>query len=100
MDEQKNINAAALRNLELLNKQVSELLQVQRKAVSGYDYLNANELADLLGESIKTIYARVHNRQIPFYKPGGKILLFKLDEIREWIKSGRHATMDELRQNV
>jgi hypothetical protein len=67
MDEQKNINAAALRNLELLNKQVAELLQVQRKAVSGYDYLNANELADLLGESIKTIYARVHNRQIPLF---------------------------------
>ncbi|WP_430811609.1 MULTISPECIES: helix-turn-helix transcriptional regulator [unclassified Carboxylicivirga] len=100
MDEKQSINAATLKSLEQLNKQVAEILQVQRKAISGYDYLNANELAGLLGESIKTIYARVHNRQIPFYKPGGKVLLFKLDEIQEWIKAGRYATMDELRQNV
>jgi len=100
MDEQKCFNAETLKNLKQLNEQVSELIQVQRKAVSDYDYINASELAGLLGESIKTIYARVHNRQIPFYKPGGKVLLFKLDEIREWIKSGRHSSMDELRQNV
>ena len=100
MDEQKCFNAETLKNLELLNKQVSELIQVQRKVVSGYDYLSANELAQMLGESIKTIYARVHNRQIPYYKPGGKILLFKLDEIRDWIQSGRHSSMDELKQKV
>ncbi len=100
MDEQKNMNDATLKSLELLNKQVAEIIKVQRKAVSGYDYMNANELAELLGESIKTVYARVHNRQIPFYKPGGKILLFKLDEIREWVKSGRHSTIDELRKIV
>ncbi|MCK4922002.1 MAG: helix-turn-helix domain-containing protein [Bacteroidales bacterium] len=100
MDEQKSFNGETLKNLELLNKQVSELITVQRKAVSGYDYLNANELAQLLGESIKTIYARVHNRQIPFYKPGGKILLFKLEEILDWIKSGRHSSIDELKQIV
>lgn len=100
MDEQKSFNGETLKNLELLNKQVSELIQVQRKVVSGYDYLSANELAQMLGESIKTIYARVHNRQIPYYKPGGKILLFKLDEIRDWIQSGRHSSMDELKQKV
>jgi len=100
MDEQKNFNSEALKNLEQITKQVSELILIQRKSVSGYDYLNANELAKLLGESIKTIYARVHNRQIPYYKPGGKLLLFKLDEILDWIKSGRHSSMDELKQIV
>ena len=100
MDEQKCFNGETLKNLELLNKQVSELIKAQRKAISGYDYLNANELAELLGESIKTIYARVHNRQIPFYKPGGKVLLFKLEEIVDWIRSGRHSSLDEIKQIV
>ncbi|MCT4643881.1 MAG: helix-turn-helix domain-containing protein [Carboxylicivirga sp.] len=100
MDNDQNINQETLRSLQLLNKQVRELLLIQRKAVSGYDYLNANELSELLGESIKTIYARVHNRQIPYYKPGGKILLFKLDEIKAWIKSGRHASIHELRESI
>ena len=98
MNEQEKVEV--LRNLELLNKQVSELINLQRKVVSGYDYLSANELALMLGESIKTIYARVHQRQIPYYKPGGKLLLFKLDEIKEWIKSGRHATIEEIKQNI
>ena len=100
MDETKDINAETLMKLDLLNKQLAELLQVQRKVVLGNDYVSASELAELLGESIKTIYARVHYRKIPFYKPGGKILLFKLDEIREWIKAGRHATIEELRESV
>jgi excisionase family DNA binding protein len=100
MDEQNDIKNGAVRELEILNKQVSEIIQFQRKTVSGYDYINANELADLLGESIKTVYARVYNRQIPFYKPGGKLLLFKLTEIEEWIKTGRHSSVDELRHEM
>nr|WP_319401813.1 helix-turn-helix domain-containing protein [uncultured Carboxylicivirga sp.] len=100
MDEQQDFNAETLKNLEQLNQKVTELINVQRKAVSGYDFINANELADLLGESIKTVYSRVHNRQIPFYKPGGKILLFKLDEIQDWVKSGRRSSIDEIKQNV
>jgi len=99
-EETKDINAETLMRLDLLNKQVAELLQVQRRVVLGCDYLNAPELAELLGEKLSTIYGRVHSRKIPFYKPGGKILLFKLDEIQEWIKSGRHATMDELRERI
>jgi len=100
MVTENNNKEETLKHLEMLNKQVSELLRVQRKATSGYDYINANELAELLGESKKTVYARVHNRQIPFYKPGGKVLLFKLDEIKKWIESGRHSSIDEIRQEM
>ncbi len=100
MVSQEQINKEVLKNLEVLNKQVSELVQFQRKSFSGYEYINANELAALLGESIKTIYGRVYNRQIPYYKPGGKVLLFKVNEIQEWIDSGRHASIEELRDRV
>ena len=100
MEEQKCINYETLKNLEQLNKKVTELILIQRKAASGYDFINADELATLLGESIKTVYARVQNRQIPYYKPGGKVLLFKMDEIQAWIKSGRYAPTGELNQNV
>jgi len=100
MNENESFNDQTLQKLDKLNQQVSELLKVQRKAISGYSYINSNELAELLGESVKTVYARVHKRQIPYYKPGGKVLLFKLEEIMEWIQSGRHSSMDELRQIV
>ncbi len=100
MDEEIDINAETLKSLNLLNQKITELIKVQRKAISGYDFINSSELAEILGESKKTVYARVHNRQIPFYKPGGKILLFKLDEIQEWVKSGRHSSIDEIKQSV
>ncbi|WP_075604058.1 helix-turn-helix transcriptional regulator [Saccharicrinis aurantiacus] len=98
MDQQGNKDQKGVNYLKLLNQQVSELLTIQRKISIGTDYLNANELAQLLGESKKTIYARVKNRQMPYYKPGGKLLLFKKSEIQEWIKAGRHASLDELEQ--
>ena len=100
MDEQKSVNLEVVRNLEILNSQVSELLKFQKQAISGYDYINANELAELMGESIKTIYGRVHKNEIPYYKPGGKLLLFKLDEIKEWIKSSKQSSIDELRKKI
>ena len=56
MEEQKSCKNEAIEKLDLLNKQISELIQIQRKAASGYDYVNANELAQLLGESKKTIH--------------------------------------------
>nr|WP_321409083.1 helix-turn-helix domain-containing protein [uncultured Carboxylicivirga sp.] len=79
---------------------MSELIQLQRKAITGYDYINTKELAEMLGISIKTVYARVYNRQIPFYKPGGKTLMFKLSEIQEWIKAGRHSTIEEIKEKI
>ena len=100
IEEQIDFKAETLKNLEQLNKKVSELVKVQHKAGMGFDYVNAAELAQLLGESVKTIYGRVYNKQIPFYKPGGKILLFKLDEIEKWIKAGRHSSLDEIKSNV
>lgn len=100
MDEQKKVNSETLKNLELLNKQIHELVKLQRKSNVGYDYINAHELAELLNESVKTIYGRVYKRQIPFYKPGKKILLFKIEEILEWIESGKHSSVDELRRKL
>lgn len=100
MDKQENFNSETLQSLEKLNNQMSELIQVQRKAITGYDYINVNELSKLLGESTQTIYNRIHQKQIPYYKPGGKVLLFKISEIEEWIKSGRHSSIEEIRQNI
>jgi excisionase family DNA binding protein len=100
MDTQEDFKAETLKSLEKLNNQISELILVQRKAITGYDYINVNELSQLLGLSVHTIYSRVHQRQIPYYKPGGKVLLFKIGEIQDWIKSGRHSPIEEIRQNI
>ena len=99
MDEQNNFNKTMLKDLKQINKRLSELTVLQRKVATGYEYINATELADLLGESVNTIYNRVHKRDFPYYKPKGK-LLFKLNEIRDWIESERHSSIKELKESI
>lgn len=48
------------------------------KLVNKY-FLSPQELADYFGVSLKTIYRRIENREIPFYKIGGSIRLKKED---------------------
>lgn len=99
MDEQDKFNETMLKNLKQINKRISELIVVQRKVATGYEYLNATELADLLGEHVNTIYNRVHKRDFPYYKPKGK-LLFKRNEIKDWIESERYSSIKELKQSI
>ncbi len=100
MEKSITPNEQMISHLKQLNKQLEELIRVEKKATTGYDYVNATELSQLLGESISTIYARVHRREIPYYKPGGKLLLFKLSEIKEWIKQARHSTIVEIKEKI
>ena len=100
MNKKTTQNETVIGKLERLNKQMSELISIEKKANTDYDYVNANDLAELLGESINTIYARVHRKEIPYYKPGGKLLLFKVSEIRKWIEGGRHSTINEIKERI
>ena len=99
MDEQDKINETMLKNLKQINKRISELIVIQRKVAIGYEFLNATELADILGEHVNTIYNRVHKRDLPFYKPNGK-LLFKREEIKNWIESERYSSVKELKESI
>jgi len=47
--------------------------------------------------SQKQIYKLTSTRAIPHYKPSGRKLFFKKDEIDKWITQGRVKTQTELR---
>ncbi len=59
-------------------------------------YLNVTEAAALLDVKPGTIYQLVWKKRIPHYKPLGKKLLFKKDELLTFIEIGRISTQDEL----
>lgn len=60
-------------------------------------FLTVEELASYLGVKTSYIYKMTHNREIPYYKPGGKMVYFNREEIDEWVLSQRVATADEIR---
>lgn len=63
-------------------------------------FLTVEELASYLGVKTSYIYKMTHNREIPFYKPGGKMIYFNREEIDEWVLSQRVATADEIRSEA
>lgn len=59
-------------------------------------YIDANEAAAYLGVKMNTLYKLTSKKRIPYYSPGGRKIMFKLEELDRWIESGRVATNEEL----
>jgi len=58
--------------------------------------LTVDDLIDYTGYSQKQIYKLTSTRVIPHYKPNGRKLFFKRNEIDAWITQGRIKPMNEL----
>ena len=62
--------------------------------------LTVDEVINYTGFSQKQIYKLTSTRAIPHYKPSGRKLFFKKDEIDEWISRGRVDTLDDLNNKI
>ena len=58
-------------------------------------YLTTKELSKYLGRSEKAIRNLCFRREIPHFKPAGR-LLFDRDEINKWIRSHEVVSLEEL----
>lgn len=92
----------------IFNLRISDLKQIinnaVKEAVQRYmtqpennhpEFLNIDQVAEIIGRKKSTIYGLVHRRQIPYIK-NGKNLLFSYKEIIQWVNSGRQDTMNEI----
>ena len=58
--------------------------------------LTVDEVINYTGFSQKQIYKLTSTRAIPHYKPSGRKLFYKKDEIDEWITQGRVKPLSEV----
>ena len=65
--------------------------------ITSKNILTGDEVINYTGFSQKQIYKLTSTRAIPHYKPSGRRLFFKKDEIDKWITQGRVKTQTELR---
>ena len=68
--------------------------------INDKNILTVEDLMDYTDFSQKQIYKLKSTRQIPHYKPSGKKLFFKKNEIDEWITRGRIDTFDDLSNQI
>ena len=53
------------------------------------NFLTVKEAAKELRLSVSTVYKMVLKKEIPFYKPNGKILYFKREELMDWVEQSK-----------
>ena len=64
------------------------------------EVLTSDEAAKYMGISKSYLYKLTMNRQIPHYKPLGKMCYFNRLELEQWLQSNRHSTDAELSQQA
>ena len=64
------------------------------------DFVTLEQAAEILGLSKATLYSYTHRRIIPFYKPNGRMVYFKVTELMEFIESSRRSSVDEIKSQA
>lgn len=62
--------------------------------------LTAQEAAMYLGWTMSYLYKKTANKDIPHFKPEGKMLYFDRLELEAWMKRNRVASNDEILSKV
>lgn len=76
----------------LNDDQRSKLMELSFKK----QYLNVVEASVYTGFTPKYIYQLVHRAEIPFYKPTGRKLFFKIEDLDEWISTSKSKSVNEI----
>jgi excisionase family DNA binding protein len=87
----------------IVKQAVNEALELQNlpKEPKRPNNIGVKEAAELLKITVATVYQLTHRREIPFYKlPGGKKLIFKRDELLNYLQSGRSSTIREIEEAI
>ena len=60
------------------------------------EVLTLDELSKYTGFSKSHIYKLTHKKEIPHYKPSGKMIFFKLADVKRWLLTNRVSTKAEI----
>lgn len=80
-------------------KQVADLITANIINTSK-EVLTSDEAARYMGISKSYLYKLTMTKQIPHYKPMGKICYFNRQELEQWLQLNRIATDVELNQKT
>jgi len=98
LPEGRNNTIATIMNedeKEQIVKELAERVALTQKAV-----LTSEEVARYLGISLSRLYKLTSAKEIPHYKPNGKINYFERAEIEAWALRNRIATNAEINEKA
>lgn len=80
--------------MTLINERFDKLEKIA--LLGAKNVLTIEETAMMTGLSKGYIYRLTSSHQIPHYKPSGRNIYFKKDEIENWLLQGRVKTQSEI----
>lgn len=80
-----------------LEQQILTALEVIKRntLLAAKKVLNIDDVCTLTGFSKPYVYTLTSRREIPYYKPNGRLIYFDREEIEAWMKRGRVNANDE-----
>lgn len=75
---------------------IQKLNRIERFIFGLKEILNVEELSDYTGFTKSYIYKLVHTSQIPYSKPGGKVLFFERKKIDLWLLQNSSKSNSEI----
>lgn len=80
---------------------ISKLEAIERNSLlAAKNVLTIDDVALLTGLSKSHIYKLTCSKQIPFYRPNGKLMYFDRLELESWLKQNRVMTTAEAEQQA
>ena len=64
------------------------------------EVLSFDEACKYCNLSKSKMYKHTSNKNIPYYKPEGKLIFFKKEELDQWLLRNRQASMEELEREA
>lgn len=87
--------------MDLINQRFDKLEKmIELQGIFTKEVLNFNEAAIYMELSHSHMYKLTSGGQIPFYKPTGKKLYFKREELDNWLLRNRSASQAEIEQQA
>ncbi len=85
-------------NTENIN-QISDLV-ADKVLFCTKEVLTSDEVARYMGISKSYLYKLTMRREIPHYKPMGKVCYFNRTEVEQWLQNNRVSTSTEINQRA
>ncbi|WP_293301717.1 helix-turn-helix domain-containing protein [Pedobacter sp. UBA4863] len=82
------------------NNQLQTLERIESLLLNNKKIFNIEDLCAYTGLSKSWVYKKTASGLIPHYKPSNKILIFKKDEIDEWLLKNPVRLMDDIEQEA
>lgn len=86
--------------IEKPQKNTQQATAIDMRAICQKEVLTAKECALYVGISQSTLYKWMFNKQIPYFKPCGKLAFFNRVEVENWLQSNRCASHEEINQRA